>query len=240
MLNTPPGKITRIQGQVGRWFGLAVFAGMTVHNALSMPSLDAPTVSLVRWALLTGLFLLFTLSYLRRPPDGFLASRPVEIILPFVVIALPTMQANGPFALARLAQDSEPYTSVLNFLLQPLGPGMGDIASLTGMALGEAFAIYAMLYLGRSFSVFAEARILVTGGPYRFVRHPLYFGEMVALWCYGLNYPSVWSLGMMSLFTVLQCWRARVEERKLLEHYPEYAKVLEQAGFLWPRWRLRT
>lgn len=229
-----------MQGQVGRWFGLVLFAGMTVRTAMGMPPLDGPVVALIRWALLTGLFMLFTAAYLRRPADGALASRPAEIMLPIVVVALPTMQASGPYALYNLAQGSEQVLSVLKYLLQPIGPGIGDIASLTGMAIGEAFAVYSMLYLGRSFSVFAEARILVTGGPYRIVRHPLYAGEMVALWCYSLAYPSLWSMGLISIFTVLQCWRAKVEENKLLEHYPEYETLRQQTGFMWPRLRART
>jgi len=232
-----PNNLVRLQGAVGRWFGLAVFAGMTLRTALGMPSLDAPLVALVRWALLTSLFALFTLAYVRRPPASGLASRPVEIILPLVVVALPTFQADGPRWLYPLLQGSENLLSIARVLFRPLGPGLGDFASLAGMAIGETFSVYSMLYLGRSFSIFAEARNLVTGGPYRYVRHPLYLGEMVAVWSYTLAYPSRWSLGVLFLFTALQCWRAGVEERKLLEHYPQYAVMREKTGFLWPRLR---
>jgi hypothetical protein len=230
-------KITRLQGVVGRWFGLAIFATMTVRTALAMPSLEAPAVALIRWALLTGLFALFTAAYLRRPSGGALASRPVEIILPIVVVALPTFQAGGPRIFYNLGQQSDLFLSVSRELFRPVGSGIGDIASLTGMAVGEAFAVYSMLYLGRSFSIFAEARQLVTGGPYRLVRHPLYAGEMVAVWCYSLAYPTRWSLGVLFVFTALQCWRAKVEENKLLEHYPAYADLRNQTGFMWPRLR---
>ncbi len=208
---------------------------MTVHSALSMPPLDAPIAAHLYWALLTVLFALFTAAYLRRPKASALASRPVEIILPLLVVPLPTFQAGAPQIIYRMAQDSPEALSALRFLFEPLGAGIGDIASLTGMAIGEAFAIYSMLYLGRSFSIFAEARNLVTGGPYRIVRHPLYAGEMVAIWCYTLSSPSRWSLGITSLFTALQCWRARVEERKLEESFPEYANLRNRTGFMWPR-----
>lgn len=220
---------------IGRWFGLAIFAGMTVRNALAMPPLDGPVVALLRWALLTGLFALFTAAYLRRPKASALASRPVEILLPLLVVALPTFQAGGPQLAIRLVQGNEALFAAARYLFEPLGEGIGNVASLTGMAIGEAFAIYAMLYLGRSFSIFAEARNLVTGGPYRIVRHPLYAGEMVAIWSYSLAYPSRWSLGVISLFTVLQCWRAKVEERKLEESFPGYAELRRRTGFMWPR-----
>jgi len=230
-----PSKLYRLRGVVGRWFGLAVFTGMTVNTALAMPPLTGPAVAVLRWGLVTSLFALFTIAYLRRPPASALASRPVEILLPLVVVALPTAQADGPTYLYPLMRDSGELLTVAQALFRPVGPGIGDIASLTGMAIGEAFAVYAMLYLGRSFSIMTEARNLVTGGPYRFVRHPLYLGELVAVWSYSMTRPSPWSLGVLLLFTVLQCWRARVEERKMLEHYPQYAALLEQTGFLWPR-----
>lgn len=238
MTSDSKDKFFRRQGDIGRWFGLLIFGAMTVRTAHAMPPLEAPAVALIRWALLTGLFVLFTLAYLRRPSDGALASRPVEIILPIVVVALPTFQAGGPQILYQLAEGSDTLMPAVQFLFQRVGPGMGDIASLTGMAIGEAFAVYAMLYLGRSFSIFAEARQLVTGGPYRIVRHPLYAGEMVAVWCYTLAYPTRWSLGILLLFTGLQCWRAKIEERKLTQHYPaQYADLRRQTGFMWPRLR---
>jgi protein-S-isoprenylcysteine O-methyltransferase Ste14 len=231
----PPSKFIRIQESVGRGFGLIIFVGVTLRTAFAMPSLDGPTVAIVRWALLTSLFALFTLAYLRRPSASALASRPVEIFLPLFVIVLPTFQAGAPRVIYNLTRDSDVLVSVVAGLFRPIGSGIGDIASLSGMALGEAFAVYSMLYLGRSFSVFAEARNLVTGGPYRYVRHPLYLGEMIAIWSYTLAHPSRWSIGVTLLFTVLQTWRAKVEERKMLKHYPEYAALCEQTGFLWPK-----
>lgn len=235
-VSPPASKKDRFtQEFIGRWFGLIVFAGMTARTALSMPPLDAPLVALLRWALLTGLFALFTAAYLRRPKADALASRPVEIILPLLVVALPTFENEGSQLAYRMVQDSVELAALIRFLFEPLGAGIGNIASISGMAIGEAFAIYSMLYLGRSFSIFAEARKLVTGGPYRVVRHPLYAGEMVAIWSYTLSYPSRWSLGVISLFTVLQCWRAKVEERKLEDSFPEYADLRSQTGFMWPR-----
>jgi len=210
---------------------------MTFWTAKTMPSLDGPVVAIVRWALVSGLYLLFTLAYLRRPTANALASRPVEILLPLFVIALPTFQAGAPRLINKLVHGSDTLSALVAILFQPIGPGIGNTASLTGMAIGEAFAVYSMLYLGRSFSLFAEARILVTRGPYRYLRHPLYAGELIALWSYTLAYPSRWSIGVTLLFTVLQGWRAKVEERKLLQHYPEYAVLREKTGFFWPSMR---
>ena len=235
MIANVPSKANRIQESAGRWFGLIVFSGMTLRTASAMPSLEGPAIVIARWALLTALFFLFTVAYLRRQPANALASRPVEILLPLLVIVLPSFQTGPPQAVLELIHNSEALTSLVSELFRPVGIGIGYIASASGMALGEAFAVYSMLYLGRSFSLFAEARTLVTGGPYRFVRHPLYLGELVAIWSYSLAYPSRWSIGVTLLFTALQIWRAKVEEGKLLQNYPEYATLRKKTGFLWPK-----
>jgi hypothetical protein len=48
------------------------------------------------------------------------------------------------------------------------------------VATGSALMLAILLHLGKSFSIMAEARTLVTGGPYAIVRHPLYVAETIA------------------------------------------------------------
>ena len=64
-------------------------------------------------------------------------------------------------------------------------PGSGSEQGL--MLVGELVAVLACLWLlasvlalGRCFGVLPEARGLVTRGPYRTVRHPVYLGEIAA------------------------------------------------------------
>src|SRR5262249_17514739 len=73
------------------------------------------------------------------------------------------------------------------------------LASLLLIIGGTLFAICAALVLGRSISLFPEARRLVTSGPYALVRHPLYLGEIVAISGVALQYLSVWALLLLGL-----------------------------------------
>src|SRR5215467_11008534 len=67
------------------------------------------------------------------------------------------------------------------------------LAILLTMA-GNAGAIGALGQLGRSFSIMAESRRLVTTGPYRFVRHPLYLAEQLAIVGVFLQFASLWAV----------------------------------------------
>ena len=231
MTPTPPRQTAFSQEFIGRWFGLAIFAGMTVRHALAMPPLDGPLVAVLRWALLTGLFALFTAAYLRRPKASALASRPVEILLPLLVVTLPTFQAGGPQVAYHLTKGSTELLALVRYLFQPLGEGIGNIASLSGMAIGEAFAIYSMLYLGRSFSIFAEARNLVTGGPYRIVRHPGYAGSLLGWIAAPVFFSSYWLVIPAVLALAAGVMRTTLEDRFLQEELPEYKEYASQVRY---------
>ena len=45
---------------------------------------------------------------------------------------------------------------------------------------GTAWSVWSLRFLGRNVSVLAQARDVVDRGPYRWVRHPLYAGEIVS------------------------------------------------------------
>jgi protein-S-isoprenylcysteine O-methyltransferase Ste14 len=93
---------------------------------------------------------------------------------------------------------------------------------------GIALAVWARLYLGRNWGMPTSQRVeseLVTSGPYRFVRHPIYSGLLLAV----LGTALVDSLTGLIVFAVLVAYFyycGIVEERNLTatfpEAYPEY------------------
>lgn len=85
---------------------------------------------------------------------------------------------------------------------------------------GLAFRWYAIIYLGRFFTVnvaIASDHKLIDGGPYRYVRHPSYSGALLAFLgialCIG-NWASFAIIAIPILAVFL--WRIHVEEAALL------------------------
>jgi protein-S-isoprenylcysteine O-methyltransferase Ste14/Flp pilus assembly pilin Flp len=110
----------------------------------------------------------------------------------------------------------------------------GEVVAL----LGVAWMLVAALALGRCFGVLPEARGLVTHGPYRFVRHPLYLGEFTAMAGLLIASPSARNLGAGAVFAGAQLLRMRLEERALTREFPEYAAYASRTPRVIPSPRL--
>jgi len=98
-----------------------------------------------------------------------------------------------------------------------------NILSCTLFAVGYGFTVYALAYLNRSFSIMPEARRLVTGGPYRFIRHPVYLFEQIGIVGLFLPYASIWAALMFAAHLFCQFQRMNSEEGVLRRAFPEYA-----------------
>lgn len=115
---------------------------------------------------------------------------------------------------------------------QPLFPSsaaLGTIAVIV-TAAGIGFAIWARRHLGANWSSqpsLKEGHELVTSGPYRLVRHPIYTGIIFAFIGTALIDSALW--GVILLFvTVMFIRRVYVEDglmtRQFPDQYPEYKK----------------
>jgi protein-S-isoprenylcysteine O-methyltransferase Ste14 len=168
------------------------------------------------WVAETIIFVVFLISYaIRRDPVS--RSRGVrEILIP-------------------LAGGVLPFT----LLFSPSHPLMtGSITHVTIIFIWMTFAtcltIWGLWTLRRSFSITVEARELVAGGPYRFVRHPVYLGEMLTGAAVAVLRFSPVNLALLLLFVAIQLYRARMEENKLALVFPAYSVYAARSLWFWP------
>ena len=113
----------------------------------------------------------------------------------------------------------------------------GGIQQWAGDALvaaGTAWAVWSLRSLGRSVAVLAQARVLVDRGPYRWVRHPLYTGEIVSSLGLALLAGSLAALAVWLGFCFLQAYRALREEQLLMAAMPAYRGYRAHTAALLP------
>jgi protein-S-isoprenylcysteine O-methyltransferase Ste14 len=79
-----------------------------------------------------------------------------------------------------------------------------------------------------------EARDLVISGPYRFVRHPIYLGEMLTALAIAVWRFSLLNFFIITLFIVIQLLRAKWEEDKLAQVFPGYSIYADKTSWLFP------
>jgi protein-S-isoprenylcysteine O-methyltransferase Ste14 len=114
-----------------------------------------------------------------------------------------------------------------------LSPTVDAIATVLA-TIGTASAFAVLFWLRRSFSILPEARALVTTGPYRIVRHPLYVTEEIANFGVMLQFAQPWSLLIEIVNVALQLWRISFEEHVLLRAFPDYANYASRTRRLVP------
>jgi protein-S-isoprenylcysteine O-methyltransferase Ste14 len=121
------------------------------------------------------------------------------------------------------------------------GPAL-QTASDVLLVCGMAWSVWSLRTLGRSVSVLAQARDVVSAGPYQLVRHPLYTGEIVTSLGIAIAMNSIGAIACWLGLTGLQIYRAMREEQVLLDALPAYAAYRSSTAALLPglRWQRRS
>jgi protein-S-isoprenylcysteine O-methyltransferase Ste14 len=98
--------------------------------------------------------------------------------------------------------------------------------------LSVALMVYARVSLGGSIGYVPADRGIITSGPYRFVRHPIYSGLFVTLLAFCLRGYSplnlLLSISLVGLFMI----KSMIEERFLCGN-PQYAGYMKEVRWRW-------
>jgi protein-S-isoprenylcysteine O-methyltransferase Ste14 len=123
---------------------------------------------------------------------------------------------------------------LLPSFIRPL-PGTASIgllhsAGLTIELVGVLFTQVARVYLGRSFGLLPANRGIVSNGPFRLMRHPIYTGWLMLSIGYVLIYPALSNALTIVAVLPFMMWRIGQEEA-LLSQDPEYRGYMERVRY---------
>jgi protein-S-isoprenylcysteine O-methyltransferase Ste14 len=88
---------------------------------------------------------------------------------------------------------------------------------------GSGLWLWSLLYLGRSFGLAPADRGLKTAGPYQFIRHPMYAGELINALGAAIAVAGVEGTFVFSIWWLFQILRIMKEEQ-VIEGYREYSQ----------------
>lgn len=168
----------------------------------------------------------------RERPKGFL-----ENIFPLITVFVPVLG----FALMFIPEVRAylpAYPPAFLQTMNELTPAFPFYMNMAGLAIGlfgALFSIWSIAHLKASFGLRTAVRELVTTGPYKRIRHPLYFGEIIHIFGVAILAATPAAMALFVVAVILQAIRARIEERKFMASVPEYAAFRSNTGFLWPR-----
>ena len=115
-------------------------------------------------------------------------------------------------------------------------PTLGLIGVLLCTA-GVGLAIWARIYIGRNWGMPMSRKQdpeLVTGGPYAYVRHPIYTGIMLGMLGSAVAESILWLLPLALSFPYF-IYSARAEEKLMLEQFPrQYTDYTKRTKLLLP------
>jgi protein-S-isoprenylcysteine O-methyltransferase Ste14/CBS domain-containing protein len=212
----PEGTVGRRRIDVGRLLVVPAAAVMAVINLITLTRGFYGGIGALQWAytaLVGAFYTLIIWCYLRRRPavatSGSITAHVAAVtatLAPFVFPLLPATAA-GPTR---------------------------QVAALVLLMGGTAWTMWSMWALGRSVSVLAQAREVVERGPYRWLRHPFYVGELVSGLGLIIYVGTPVAAAVWLLAVGLQVYRALREEQVLLRALPDYDSYRRRTAALLP------
>jgi protein-S-isoprenylcysteine O-methyltransferase Ste14 len=186
------GMPIRNQTITRRFANFLLFSVTSVELALLV--YQTPEFTLVDWIYLSQHLLVLGIAVTRRSPVA--------------------QDHSLPASASVIVSYAYPYAQMAYDARVPGDPAWPD-TGLVFVTIAAFLSLASLLALGRSFGVRPALRSLVTRGPYRLVRHPLYLSYFLSDIGYNLQ---EWNLGLVLIMLVgwaSVLYRIRAEERVL-------------------------
>lgn len=154
------------------------------------------------------------------------------VLLALLILTRPPAKAHADGLMPRIAAFVGTYLPWTITLFGKTEGALPNVASTVCVLAGMIMMLVTIRHLGRSFSIVPQAHSVVQSGPYRWIKHPLYLSEEIAVLGVVLQYLSPLTVALLILHIGIQVSRILYEEDLLRRTLPEYSSY-EAA-----RWRL--
>ncbi len=213
-----------LEDSLGKLAMLLVFGYLAYKQTLSVAVIIARRADVPMWQLTVISMIVSTIF--------------LFLILYFTMTRLPLKNAASGVE-PRITAISGTFAMMLLVVL-PAGMISAELrlVSTVLIIVGTILSVYCIRQLGRSFSIMASARELVTAGPYKIIRHPLYGAELITILGVVIGHWSPAAASLGSVWVALQIRRAQNEERVLRESFPEYGDYARRVPMLLPGFML--
>ncbi|HWE99018.1 MAG TPA: isoprenylcysteine carboxylmethyltransferase family protein [Caulobacteraceae bacterium] len=169
------------------------------------------------------------------PVVASICSGAFYVILGWLMVARPAPRATHNSAVQTIVAMAGTYgVWLMPFLPHAPADPLRSIAGASLTLIGSGLILVSINWLGRSFSISPQARALVTTGPYRIVRNPLYMAEEIAVVGALLQFQWWAAAGFFIVHAGLQIRRILYEEAILRRAIPEYAAYAARTARLIP------
>jgi protein-S-isoprenylcysteine O-methyltransferase Ste14 len=146
------------------------------------------------------------------------------VLLAFLIMTRSpaTKQADG--VLPRVAAFVGTYLPWTITFFGKSDQALPNLVSTAFVLIGTIMMLITVRHLGRSFSLVPQARSVVQTGPYRWIKHPLYLSEEIAIVGVALRYLTPMTALILVLHVGVQVCRILYEEDLLRRSCHEYSR----------------
>jgi protein-S-isoprenylcysteine O-methyltransferase Ste14 len=154
------------------------------------------------------------------------------MLLALLIMSRPPAKAQADGLLPRIAAFVGTYLPWTITFFGKTDQALPNLLSTACVLIGIVMMLVTIRHLGRSFSLVPQARSVVQSGPYRWIKHPLYLSEQIAILGVVLQYLTPVTVIVFVVHIGVQVCRILYEEDLLRRNCPEYSSY--EAS----RWRL--